>query len=380
MIEEQEGGKKSEESVLGLVRARKFLKRRFGTVWVSFGEPISVAEALGGRRSELAAFQRSPGAAEGLREVVEDVGHRIVERINWATVANSTAVAACALLGEGRRGLFRSRLCERMEQVVELLRLQDVQLTDALQDPQGFDEAIDFLLAADLVKSAPDPRGEILYFEESRRRALELYRNAIVHFLVAPSFLARRLRRGPDVTATGLRQDLAGWLDLFYGEYFVPRGEVLAGHLPAFLDHFEHAGRLVRDGDRLRIAPGSEDWFAFLAEQTRGMLEAYWAAFGAAAALEAPASLKALQKAAEEQFERSQLLGEVARREASNPITFGNAFRLLIERGVLARVEPGDTGRGRERRKDREALYGRGSRFDALEGLRELLAGALGAR
>jgi len=377
MIEEQEGGKKTEESLLGLVRARKFLKRRFGAVWVSFGEPISVADMLGPRRAELAAFDRSPEAAARLREVVEDVGHRVVERINWATVANATAVAACALLGEGHRGLFRARLCARMEQVVEILRIQDVQLTDALRGPEGFGEAIDFLLAADLVKGAPDPRGEILYFEESRRRALELYRNAIVHFLVAPSFLARRLRRGPSVTPAGLREDLAGWLDLFYNEYFVPRGEVLAAHLSAFLDHFERAGRLERDGDRLRIAAGSEGYFAFLAEQTRGMLEAYWAAFGAAGALDAPAPLKALQKAAEEQFEHSELLGEVSRREASNPITFGNAFRLLEERGVLQKVES-DTGRGRERR--REPLYGPGPRFDALEGLRELLAGALGAR
>lgn len=372
MIEEQEGGEKQEESVLGLMRARKFLKRRFGTVWVSFGEPLSLAETMGERREALRDFDRSPEAAEGLRDVVETVGFRVVERINWATVANATSVAACALLGEGRRGRFRSELCARMQQVVELLQLQDVKLTNALDEPGDLDEAIDFLLKADLVKAADDPRGEVLFFEESHRRALELYRNAIVHYLAAPSFLARRLLAG--ATLPELRQDLASWLDLFYAEYFVPRGEVMAAHLEAFLDHFERSGRLVRDGDRYRPGEKGRDYFEFLAEQTRGMLEAYSAAFSAVQTIDGSIGRKALLKRAEEHFERGQLLGELARREASNPVTFGNAFTLLLEREILT-TPPLEA---RERR--REPFYARGERFEELEGLRGRLSAALRRR
>ena len=46
-IDEQRGGEKQKESVLRLVRARKFLQRRFGTAHVNFGEPLSLADALG---------------------------------------------------------------------------------------------------------------------------------------------------------------------------------------------------------------------------------------------------------------------------------------------------------------------------------------------
>ena len=373
MVEEQEGGAKTKESMLNLVRARKFLKRRFGTVWVNFGEPVSLAESLGSRRQQAAGFAESEEAAETLREVVSAIGFRLVERINWATVANATSVAACALLGEGRRGLFRHELCERMEQLVELLRLQDVKLTAALQGAGDFDEAIDFLLRADLVKREADPRGEILYFEESNRRALELYRNAIVHYVVAPSFLARRLSVG--ASDAELRADLDGWLSLFYGEYFVPRAEILAAHMDGFLDYFERSGRVERRGDRLEPTEKGRDYFRFLAEQTRGMLEAYQAAFAAAAAIgEQGLGRKALTQAAEAQFARGQLLGELCRPEASNAITFGNAFGLLAERGILARREPG----GRERRK--EPSYAPGPRFAELAALRDLLAGALGSR
>ena len=99
MVEELEGGAKRDESVLGLVRARKFLQRRFGSVFVNFGEPISLAEALGPRRARFAR-DASPECQAEKRAFVERLGHRIVERINWAVVPNATSIAACALLGE----------------------------------------------------------------------------------------------------------------------------------------------------------------------------------------------------------------------------------------------------------------------------------------
>ena len=39
MVDELEGGAKQNESMLGLMRARKVLRRRFGSVFVNFGEP-----------------------------------------------------------------------------------------------------------------------------------------------------------------------------------------------------------------------------------------------------------------------------------------------------------------------------------------------------
>ena len=116
-----------------------------------------------------------------------------------------------------------------------------MRLTPALAADEGrFAESIASMLRMDLVRTAEDPRGEILYFEESKRRALDFYRNSIVHFLALPSWLSRRLLAGPAGPET--RRELADWLDLFYTEFFTPRGEVLASHIDAFADHFERRG------------------------------------------------------------------------------------------------------------------------------------------
>jgi glycerol-3-phosphate O-acyltransferase len=372
IVEEREGAEKKDESMLGLVRARKFLQRRFGSVFVSFGEPISLSAALGDRRQRLASDRSEPALREK-RDFVVSLGNRIAERINWAVVPNATAVAATALLGERSRGLFREELVKRMQEVVDLLRLQDARLTPALaRDVGRFGDSIASMLRMDLIRSVDDPRGEILYFEESKRRALDFYRNSIVQFLAAPSFLARRLLAGP--TAGDPRRDLAGWIELFYHEFFTPRGEVLAAHLDAFVDHFERMGWLERDAGELRPTEKGVPSFRFLAEQTRGIVEAYYAAFGAvAAALGEQTSITAkdLGKAASAQFERAQLLGEVDRREAANPVTFANAMELLVLRGVLARSPVGPRG---------EEGFERGEAFGDLPGLRERLAAALCAR
>jgi glycerol-3-phosphate O-acyltransferase len=370
MIEELEGAKKKEESVLGLVRARKYLQRRFGSVFVNFGEPISLAEALGPRRSRLAGESDEAALVEK-RRFVEELGNRLVERINFAMVANATSLAACVLLGEARRGLFRFELTQRMREVLELLRLQDVRITPALLRDQGeFREAIAFLRRSDLVESVQDPRGEILYFEESHRRALDVYRNVLLHYLVAPSFLARRLLRG--ATVAELRDDLAFWLDLFYPEFFVSKGLVLAAQFDAFLDYFERCGALERREERLLATEKGRGYFAFLAEQSRSVIEAYTAVSSAAQALAGPITAKQLQREVGEHHRRGMLLGEIRRPEGANPVTFGNALDLLVRREILVRTERGPAGR--------EQSYAPGPAFERLAALRERLAAALASR
>jgi glycerol-3-phosphate O-acyltransferase len=371
MVGELEGEEKRPESMLGLVRARKFLQRRFGSVFVNFGEPISLADALGERRERFAGDD-SAEVREERRAFVESMGHRIVERINWAMVPSATAVGACALLGGRRRGFFREDLALRMQQIVDLLRLQDVRLTPALDHDEGeFAESIASLLRMDLIRQASDPRGEILYFDESQRRALDLYRNSILHYLAAPSFLARRLLSG--ATLEELHADISLWLDLFYQEFFTNRGEMLASHFPAFVDHFERTGQVERADGTLRVTAEAAPHFRFLADQTRAVVESYYAVFRVKIAEDAQLSAKELRKAAAEQFSRSAMLGEVELPEAANPVTLGNAIDLLVRRHILEK-SPAREG------EKREVAYVRGEAYALLEPLRERLAAALDAR
>jgi glycerol-3-phosphate O-acyltransferase len=193
----------------------------------------------------------------------------------------------------------------------------------------------------------------------------------VVQFLAAPSFLARGLRAGSGAEA--LRAEVSGWLDLFYTEFFAPRGEVMGAHLDAFLDHFERSGWVERRDGRLAASEAGLAPLRFLAEQTRAVLEAYCATCSALLAAPARAlSPRELRRAAQESFERAVLLGEARRREAANPVTFGNAADLLVRLGILERVEVAT-----RQEEQAETAFARGPRFDDLAALRDRLAAAL---
>lgn len=373
MVDELEGGGKQKESMLGLMRARKLLQRRFGSVFLCFGEAVSLAKVLEGHEELFRTSEdgeENPAIVARKRVFTERLANDLVERINWSIVANATSVAACALLGEPRRGLFRHELVRRMAEVVELLNLQDVRLTPAFAaDEPEFSESIAFLLRSGLIKSEDDPRGEILYFEDTHRRALVVYRNTLFHFLMAPSLIARQILRGG--TEVELARELEFWLDLLYREFFAPKALVQSAQRSAFLDYFERIGVLERHDDRLRATEKGQGYFAFLAEQTRSLLEAYHAAFSAIAGSDVPQTAKQLQKAAEDQFRRAYLVGEVHRTEGWNPVTFRNALDLLARRGIVEKQPP--VGRA-------EACYVPGEAYGDLSVLLKRLAGALGSR
>jgi glycerol-3-phosphate O-acyltransferase len=361
--------------VLGLVRARKYLQRRFGSVHVDFSEPISLAQALGDRREALSRVGDEAAEVER-RQFVESLGLRIVEAINWSAVANATSLAGCVVMGAPHRGLARPDFVARMRIVMDLLQLQGARVTPALlADRADFEDAIAFLKRSDLLKSNGEGDDEILYFEESHRRALDMYRNGVAHFLSAPSVLARRLLAGAD--AKELEEDLNAWSDLLYQEYFSPGGEALDERRERIVALFGERRWIAAVGERWVATDAGAPVLRFLAEQTRGVLEAYRAVCDVADDPGLRLDRAAFLRRTTERLERDRLLGRAHRPEAANDTTFQNAIDLLVRRGILERREEEIKPEKRGRRARVATVYAPGERFDGLGALRERLVAGL---
>lgn len=382
MVDELAGGEKTQESMLGLFRARKYLQRRFGSVHVSFGEPISLAGALGGQRERFEALQRdrisTPEVRDAIdahkREFVSTLGHSLVERIGWAMVANATSVAAVVLMGSPHRGVLRDEMVRGMQEVVALLRLQGVRLSPALErDLPEMRDSIAFLERSDLVSSRLDHRGEILHYEESHRRALDIYRNAVAHFLVIPSILARATLAG--LERDRVHEELEVWTDLLYREYYASR-ELYLTRGEAVLEHFESQGWIALEGDTWRATEPGTRLLGVLAEQTRGVIECYdtivRVLLGWMESAEDGVLRSGLVKEAELGFEGAQLLGLVRRGEALSPTTLDNLLAWLVDHRILE-SERITTGK----RNARDTRYARGEKWMELERTAAILAAAL---
>lgn len=386
IVSELEGEKRSQESTIGLIRARKYLKHRFGSVHVNFGQPLSLAEALGDRRGVFERHVRSslrPGddafrpiggdgsfekVAEDKRIFVRDLANRLVEKINWSVTVNATSVAATALLGTEKMGLRRSDLVRRMQQFCALFQQQGTRMTPAvIADLDGFEDSISFLLRGDAVRSADDSRGEIIYCDERQRRALCLYRNAIVHYLATPSILARSLLASGERST--LVRDLQFWNSLLYREFFVARPKSVEDICDLYLTYFQSAGWLSDTNAGFEPTEEGRDFLGCLAAQTGGVIECYGAV------------IRALEEAGgrlgrDQLFEASRMIhlnnlrmGVASYPEAANDATLGNALDLLIERQILETVDPGPD-------RARPDLLAPGERWSQLADLGDLLAKA----
>ena len=391
MVDELEGGRKTTESTWALLRARKVLRRRFGPVRVNFGDPLSLAEALGDRRARFESQTRHTGVRESSsklegeeavleaqvseekREFVEAFGHRIVERLNWSFVAHATSILSTVLLGSSHRGLLKSELVARSRELVDFLEWQGVSMTDTLRaDREDFSESIAFMLKSDLIQQSSDSRGEIIYFEEGRRRALDLYRNSIAHYLATPSLLARSLQG--DGSLQRVEADLENWQGLLRGEYFVPSNARSPEAVSALIEAWASQGWLVsEERGRVRLTEEGRAPLEILGTQTQGVLECYEAVCRAALEVEWPALHGELLASAQAAFDHARLLGLATHDQSANETTFGNALEWLRVAQILERVKPAtDAPKSGPQPKQ----YAPGERFVALKAVHARLAAA----
>src|SRR5207248_11552200 len=86
------GEEKEPESLGALLRARSVLKRRYGTVYVSFADPISLNTALGPLRDRFRAGFGQAEVDDEKRRLIRRLGFRLLRDVNAAAVAGATAV------------------------------------------------------------------------------------------------------------------------------------------------------------------------------------------------------------------------------------------------------------------------------------------------
>jgi hypothetical protein len=136
----------------------------------------------------------------------------------------------------------------------------------------------------------------------------------------------------------------------------MPRGEVLAAHFEAYVEHFEECG-WIRVVDAAFVAtPEGEVSLESLASQTRGILEVYQTLFE-------------VFSGSETDWKRREVRGG----EALSDTTLSNAIDLLLRLDVIEE--------DREAKPNpRDPSYVRGEAHASLEGLRARLATALAGR
>ncbi len=332
------GGEKEKESFGALLKARRVLRQKYGTVYVTFAPPISLNEALGTRKEQ---FQQSTEETEAeKRRFIQKFGFRLLREVNEVAVAGATSVSSTVLLSAPQHAIRYGDFVAAGRALTSLLVAKNVTLTASLQRNTGdFLESLRFLQSGKLIEWMKDRAGDIIYASPEKRLILDFYKNNIIHFFLVPSLVAHALRR--DVPVDALEDELWWWLDLFRWEFPLPERPTLAAELDGVLAHFRAAGAL--DGTDVRRRHVLLVFGDGILENFR---EAYWIVAKTLLDLDGDGlTRKAVIGRMQKSFMMHQLLGQAQKPEANSAITFQNAINRFAELGYVAQTRRGRGGK-----------------------------------
>jgi glycerol-3-phosphate O-acyltransferase len=354
------GGEKKKEDVKGLLGATRVLGAQYGRLNIQFDDPLPLGPTLR-EYGAMAAWDEDENVVVAAEEAqwkaaTSRLAHRIVYGINRVTAVTPTALAACALLATGRRGIVRRELLEQARFLMERARQAGGRLSAAVVDDKGaldveaLDRAIELLardgdieVRASQQSGAFDvksgrPLDEIYTVPEERRLRLAYYRNNALHLYVADGLVALALlgaaKRGL-VGVEELRERTLRVSRLLKLEFTYRVGETFETIFDQTLQGLKSAGLIGSATHGVHPAPGAAPRLALLAGQVTDFVESYLVAARGLEALTAPMSDKDLVKRIHDLGEKMFFTGEVRRREACVRANYTNAVSYFKERGIV---------------------------------------------
>lgn len=249
---EQRGAPKEREGIGWLFRFLKGLGRRYGSIDLRFGEPLSL-------RAELGA---PVGGAAPDELVVPKLAFEVCARINRVTPVTPISLAMLALLGAGDRAMSLAEIHRALVDLTRSVTRRGLPTSEklAFDTEQDVRATLDLLVESRVLERF-DEGPELIYaVAPDQHLAAAYYRNTMIHFLttgaIAELSLLRAAESAPGEGRTTFWEEALRLRDLLKFEFFFSekdafRAEVreeLALHAPDWesqLDDPEDARELL---------------------------------------------------------------------------------------------------------------------------------------
>jgi glycerol-3-phosphate O-acyltransferase len=359
------GAEREKESFWALLKARTVLRQKYGAVYVTFADPISLNQALGERKERLQAGAGQPPIEEEKRRFIQKLSFRILREANAVTVVGATQITATVLLSSPHAAWRYPEFLAAAQTLVRFLRHQGITFTSSLQrNAEDFKENLAFLESGGLIQRLPAEDG-VIHVPPEKRITLDFYKNNAIHFFLLPALLSHALLAG--VKGAGIKDEVSWWLDFYRWEFALPEREAVAVELGRLLEYFRAEGAISSgNGDTV-------DCTHPLLRSTAGILdnfcEAYWITAQTLLLLkEGGMAGKSVLEAVRQRYATGLLLGEVRKPEGNSTVTLGNVINRYTEMGLIT---------SSVRAKGRDRLILPGPDFERLKSLERRLAATL---
>jgi len=195
---EQHGAKKQQESFGWFVGVVRGLRARFGDIYIRFGKPIALTQALG--KDALAAHDASLDESEEQQLAIQKLAFEVANRINRVTPITPTSLVALALLGRSDRALSVPELVVGLQNLVHYIRLRGLPTTVelGLESPASVRRTLEALADNGVVTCYAEGPEAVYAIGDDQHLTAAYYRNTIVHYFVNASIAELALLAASD--------------------------------------------------------------------------------------------------------------------------------------------------------------------------------------
>ena len=272
-IEELGGGTKEKESLRQIVKARRFLQRSYGKIYLRFANPFSLNEYLA---------QSSATGAENRQALAKN----LIRAINAVSPVTPLSVIAAAILSNHRKGFLYSEISATVGTMMAFLKRYEVPVAVTLADPEkALQETIAMLVNWKIVDLLEDVEGEeetFYYVDEEKKIELEYYKNSIIHFFIYHAFVAISVLTGTEEVKSqdSIIEDYAFLEDLFKNEFVFDEKKDHREKVMPVIEYFAESGFLSRVGGNggYKVTKLGSDKLPIWAGLAKTFVESYWIA------------------------------------------------------------------------------------------------------
>ena len=186
-VNELSGQAKEKETIGGLLRVLPALRREYGRVFVSFGEPISLDQHLDATVENWR--MQSKGRPQWLGEAVDSLATRIQQHINAAVAISPIALVSLALLSRPKRAMAEDDLLCLLELYQTLARLAPYS-PDAWCTDKPVRLILEQAQRMEIIAYQPSELGPVVTMTAQSAVLSNYYRNNVLHAYALPSLIA----------------------------------------------------------------------------------------------------------------------------------------------------------------------------------------------
>jgi len=325
-IQELKGREKEKESALQLIKAVRFVNKKYGNVYIRFASPIFLSDFIKGKSDQ------------DISETAQDLANIIATQINNITTVTPLSLISAAILSRFKKGFKLQDLSESLNFYLDYLKSKDISISNLLSDvKRAVDHTVTLLKQWRIVVNMGDMTGEFYGILEEYRMVLEYYKNTFVHHILPCSLTCLSLiAKIPDNLNKSnliemLKPDLVFLKSILQNEFVLYKGdeENWIWETFKFLEK-NHCIGFDPKGTVL-LKPEGKDIIPLFTRPICGIIENYWIVSKEAIRLfeEKGRISRIIPKNVSKMIEHYMKLGLIDYPEAINQFTISNAVSLF---------------------------------------------------